>query len=346
MKSNGENAGIIKTVKSFMSYNFDLSARVKIETGSVEFYLGTNKNILVSLTLDGNKPGVNVTSKDFQQTVFYNKFTTPGEEDPVLKQGEFVTLGVHIEGSTEMAKLSFTLNGTPLVAKVNNEGKNVAMSNGNGLSVLQYTEISEYTAANVSFAATRVAIGIKKGNVAEIDSVTLTDFATNSVKFSDEFESLSASVWRKDEIADITENGYYFPQNYNGNLKTRNGLLTEKTTLSLTGTTDYGLTLTLGSFATVVLRTNEADLPKATANSLPVKIDRRADGTVSVGTQSLVPWDTDYGKLEMMADVYLNYLAQVFNLPDDGFVRTKLAFGGESAEHDGVMTAEERETVR
>ena len=77
-----------------------------------------------------------------------------------------------------------------------------------------------------------------------------------------------------------------------------------------------------------------------------VKIDRRADGTVSVGTQSLVPWETDYGKLEMMADVYLNYLAQVFNLPDDGFVRTKLAFGGESAEHDGVMTAEERETVR
>ena len=47
--------------------------------------------------------------------------------------------------------------------------------------------------------------------------------------------------------------------------------------------------------------------------SLPVKIDRRADGTVSVGTQSLVPWDTDYGKLEIMADVYLNYLAQVFN---------------------------------
>ena len=81
-------------------------------------------------------------------------------------------------------------------------------------------------------------------------------------------------------------------------------------------------------------------------DSLPVKIDRRADGTVSVGTQSLVPWETDYGKLEMMADVYLNYLAQVFNLPDDGFVRTKLAFGGESAEHDGVMTAEERETVR
>lgn len=80
--------------------------------------------------------------------------------------------------------------------------------------------------------------------------------------------------------------------------------------------------------------------------SLPVKIDRREDGTVSVGTQSLVPWETDYGKLEMMADVYLNYLAQVFNLPDDGFVRTKLAFGGESAEHDGVMTAEERETVR
>lgn len=48
--------------------------------------------------------------------------------------------------------------------------------------------------------------------------------------------------------------------------------------------------------------------------SLPVKIDRREDGTVSVGTQSLVPWETDYGKLEIMADVYLNYLAQVFNL--------------------------------
>ena len=32
--------------------------------------------------------------------------------------------------------------------------------------------------------------------------------------------------------------------------------------------------------------------------SLPVKIDRREDGTVSVGTQSLVPWETDYGKLE------------------------------------------------
>ena len=42
--------------------------------------------------------------------------------------------------------------------------------------------------------------------------------------------------------------------------------------------------------------------------SLPVKIDRREDGTVSVGTQSLVPWETDYGKLEIMADVYLNYL--------------------------------------
>ena len=36
--------------------------------------------------------------------------------------------------------------------------------------------------------------------------------------------------------------------------------------------------------------------------SLPVKIDRREDGTVSVGTQSLVPWETDYGKLEIMAE--------------------------------------------
>ena len=75
-------------------------------------------------------------------------------------------------------------------------------------------------------------------------------------------------------------------------------------------------------------------------DSLPETAEKRAEEC------SLVPWETDYGKLEMMADVYLNYLAQVFNLPDDGFVRTKLAFGGESAEHDGVMTAEERETVR
>ena len=80
--------------------------------------------------------------------------------------------------------------------------------------------------------------------------------------------------------------------------------------------------------------------------SLPVKINRRADGTVSVGTQSLVPWDTDYGKLEIMADVYLNYLAQVFNLPDDDYVKTKLEFGSESSTHDELMTAEEREIVK
>ena len=79
---------------------------------------------------------------------------------------------------------------------------------------------------------------------------------------------------------------------------------------------------------------------------LPVKIDRREDGTVSVGTQSLVPWETDYGKLEMMADVYLNYLAQVFNLPDDDYVKTKLEFGSESSTHDELMTAEEREIVK
>lgn len=79
---------------------------------------------------------------------------------------------------------------------------------------------------------------------------------------------------------------------------------------------------------------------------LPVKIERRADGTVSVGTQSLVPWETDYGKLEIMADVYLNYLAQVFNLPDDDYVKTKLEFGSESSTHDELMTAEEREIVK
>ena len=84
----------------------------------------------------------------------------------------------------------------------------------------------------------------------------------------------------------------------------------------------------------------------ASDDHLPVKIDRRADGTVSVGTQSLVPWDTDYGKLEIMADVYLNYLAQVFNLPDDDYVKTKLEFGSESSTHDELMTAEEREIVK
>ena len=79
---------------------------------------------------------------------------------------------------------------------------------------------------------------------------------------------------------------------------------------------------------------------------LPVKIERREDGTVSVGTQSLVPWDTPYSKLEMMADVYLNYMAQVFNLPDDDYVKTKLEFGSESSTHDELMTAEEREIVK
>ena len=83
-------------------------------------------------------------------------------------------------------------------------------------------------------------------------------------------------------------------------------------------------------------------LPKC---SLPVKIDRREDGTVSVGTQSLVPWETDYGKLEIMADVYLNYLAQVFNLPDDDYVKTRLEFGSDSADRDSLMTAEEKDII-
>ena len=59
-----------------------------------------------------------------------------------------------------------------------------------------------------------------------------------------------------------------------------------------------------------------------------------------------MPWDTPYSKLEMMADVYLNYLAQVFNLPDDDYVKTKLEFGSESSTHDELMTAEEREIVK
>ena len=78
--------------------------------------------------------------------------------------------------------------------------------------------------------------------------------------------------------------------------------------------------------------------------SLPVKIDRREDGTVSVGTQSLVPWETDYGKLEIMADVYLNYLAQVFNLPDDDYVKTRLEFGSDSADRDSLMTPRRRKS--
>lgn len=84
---------------------------------------------------------------------------------------------------------------------------------------------------------------------------------------------------------------------------------------------------------------------RAAEYHLPVKIERREDGTISIGTQSLVPWDTPYSKLEMMADVYLNYMAQVFNLPDDGNVKTKLEFGAESTAHDDIMTAEEREAV-
>lgn len=84
---------------------------------------------------------------------------------------------------------------------------------------------------------------------------------------------------------------------------------------------------------------------RAAECNLPVKIDRREDGTVSVGTQSLVPWETDYGKLEIMADVYLNYLAQVFNLPDDDYVKTKLEFGSDSADRDSLMTAEEKEII-
>ena len=75
------------------------------------------------------------------------------------------------------------------------------------------------------------------------------------------------------------------------------------------------------------------------------KLTAREDGTVSVGTQSLVPWETDYGKLEIMADVYLNYLAQVFNLPDDDYVKTRLEFGSDSADRDSLMTAEEKEII-
>ena len=46
-----------------------------------------------------------------------------------------------------------------------------------------------------------------------------------------------------------------------------------------------------------------------------------------------------------MADVYLNYLAQVFNLPDDDYVKTRLEFGSDSADRDSLMTAEEKEII-
>ena len=99
--------------------------------------------------------------------------------------------------------------------------------------------------------------------------------------------------------------------------------------------------------------------PQTTMKEIRDDPDIRASGLY---TYTYV-WERDCEKLstsrddETLAEVVddtsaeacaagLNYLAQVFNLPDDGFVRTKLAFGGESAEHDGVMTAEERETVR
>ena len=46
-----------------------------------------------------------------------------------------------------------------------------------------------------------------------------------------------------------------------------------------------------------------------------------------------------------MADVYLNYLAQVFNLPDDDYVKTRLEFGSDSTDRDSLMTAEEKEII-
>lgn len=49
--------------------------------------------------------------------------------------------------------------------------------------------------------------------------------------------------------------------------------------------------------------------------SLPVKIDRREDGHGQRRHAVARTVGDDYGKLEIMADVYLNYLAQVFNLP-------------------------------
>ena len=41
----------------------------------------------------------------------------------------------------------------------------------------------------------------------------------------------------------------------------------------------------------------------------------------------------------------LNYLAQVFNLPDDDYVKTRLEFGSDSADRDSLMTAEEKEII-
>ena len=38
-------------------------------------------------------------------------------------------------------------------------------------------------------------------------------------------------------------------------------------------------------------------------------------------------------------------LAQVFNLPDDDYVKTRLEFGSDSADRDSLMTAEEKEII-
>jgi len=72
-----------------------------------------------------------------------------------------------------------------------------------------------------------------------------------------------------------------------------------------------------------------------------VKLSKKTPPEVLVSVNQI----TDYGKLEIMADVYLNYLAQVFNLPDDDYVKTRLEFGSDSADRDSLMTAEEKEII-
>ena len=86
-------------------------------------------------------------------------------------------------------------------------------------------------------------------------------------------------------------------------------------------------------------------VPSSRRSILTGRLHSSARFSAVSGRLSLVPWETDYGKLEIMADVYLNYLAQVFNLPDDDYVKTRLEFGSDSADRDSLMTAEEKEII-
>ena len=98
--------------------------------------------------------------------------------------------------------------------------------------------------------------------------------------------------------------------------------------------------------------------PQTTMKEIRDDSDIRASGLY---TYTYV-WERDCEKLstsrddETLAEVVddtsaeacaagLNYLAQVFNLPDDDYVKTRLEFGSDSADRDSLMTAEEKEII-